>query len=488
MNQNQKQNQDYKDNSSKNRGWKASFSGRKFRSGAYMTILSVVVIIIIIVANLLVSKLDMQFDMSESGLYTISDETENYLNGLQDDISIYYMVQEGNETMLFEKIAKQYDKLSGHIKLENKDPLLYPQFASQYVDDEVTDNSFIVVNNTTGKAKYINGQDMLVQEFDYNTYQTQTTGIDVEGELTSAILSITTEDIPVLYVTQGHGETEPGDTVRASISKMNVDIQNLSTLTTERIPTDCDILFINSPKKDFSNEETTMIKNYLSEGGKAIITLDYDSVDLNNFASILDYYGIKMTEGFLVETDMNRYIANRPEYLIPMVESHNITFKASDSDIPVFMPISSGLVISDTSRGSLSVTPLLSTSDGSYSKTNPEPQTYEKEEGDIDGPFYLGLLATDTYNDITTDIVVFSCENTFTDATSDYANSGLLAGTIGYLMGDMETISIPTKSLQESYITLSQMDILGWGALTVAGIPLIIIILGTVICLRRRKK
>ena len=467
---------------------KASFSGRKFHSGAYATVISVVVIIIVLVVNLIVTKMDIQFDMSSTNMYTISAATKDYLKNLKDDISIYYMVQEGNETDIYEKIAKQYDKLSDNITLENKDPMLYPTFASQYVSDEVTENSFLVVNHTNGKAKYIDGSDLLIQEMDYSTYQTTTTGIDVEGQLTAGILYVTTEELPVLYTTAGHGEAEVGDTFTSSVNKMNIDVQTLTTVTAESIPQDCDILFINSPEKDFSEEETTVIENYLKSGGKAIITLDYKSVGLKNFASILDYYGVKMVEGMVVEGDKNMYMANYPNYIVPTIESHDITTKAKNGGIPVFMPISSGLTISNSVRSSLTVTPLLSTSDESYSKVDLESQSYEKEAGDVDGPFYLGLLATDTYNDITSDVAVFSCEYTFTDETTTYGNAELLAGTVGYLTGDTETLSIPSKSVVESYIYPSQMEAISWGVLTAFGIPLAILIFGAVICLRRRKK
>ncbi len=294
---------------------KASFSGRKFRSGAYATVLSVVVIVIVLIVNLIVTKMNIQFDFSQNSMYSISDETKQYLAGLKDDITIYYMVQAGNETEIFNKIAKKYDDLSDKITLEHKDPVLYPNFAKDYVTEEITDNSFIVVNNTTGKAKYVNGNDLLVQEINYQTYQSETTGIDVEGKLTSAILNVTTDQLPVVYVTEGHGEAELGESFHSSLDKMNVEIKTLKTATMESIPVDCNILFINSPEKDLTDAETTMIKEYMAAGGKAVVTLDYNGTELSNLASILDYYGVKMTSGIVLEGDSNMYEAKYPNYL-----------------------------------------------------------------------------------------------------------------------------------------------------------------------------
>ena len=53
------------------------------------------------------------------------------------------------------------------------------------------------------------------------------------------------------------------------------------------------------------------------------------------------------------------------------------------------MPISQGMIINDESG---SVTSLLTTTDQSFSKTaGYELTTYEKEDGDIDGPFTVAL-------------------------------------------------------------------------------------------------
>ena len=152
------------------------------------------------------------------------------------------------------------------------------------------------------------------------------------------------------------------------------------------------------------------------------------------------------------------------------------------------MPISSGLTISDSTRSSLKVTPLLTTSDSAFSKTNLDSTTMQKEKGDIDGPFYLGLVAEDTYNNITSDLVVYSSEYTFGEDTASYGNKNLLTGTIGYLIDDNSIVSIPTKSLEESRIYPTQLQSVAWGFVTVIVIPVMIFITGSVICLCRRMK
>jgi ABC-2 type transport system permease protein len=410
------------------------------------------------------------------------------LENLSDDITIYYMIQPGNETAIYQEIAQKYDSLSDKVALESKDPVLYPTFASKYVEDEVAQNSFIVVNNTTGRAKYIDGNDMLVQELNYETYQYETKGVDVEGKLTSAIQYVTTTDLPILYVVEGHGEAAIGDSFNASMEKMNITVQTLKTISQSSIPEDCDILYINAPESDFSAEETTMIKDYMAAGGNAVVTLDYMAEGLDNFKSILEYYGIEMVNGIVMEGDNNMHLPNNPHYIVPNVINHEITSQVEDNNIPVIMPISSGLQISDTKRSSLTVDPILSTSDKAYAKLGTSITTYEKGDGDINGPFYLGLAATDTYNNVNSNLVVFSTEGTFDESTATYGNADILSGTIGFLSGDMATLSIPTKSVTPETVQLTQQQAIFWGAVVVIILPVIILLIGVMVSLKRRKR
>lgn len=467
---------------------KKSFSGRKFRNGAYASMVSAVVIVIILVANMLISKMNIQFDLSAQNMYTLSGDTKKIVKNLKDDITIYYLVQSGNETDLFKNILKQYDAASDKVKVVNKDTVLYPNFAKKYTSETVSDNSMLVVDKTNGKAKYVDNADLLIQSTNYQTYQTETTGIDVEGQLTSAIQYVTSSKLPTMYYTKGHGETATGDSFSSLMDKMNIKTKELDTLSESSIPKSCDILLINAPTKDFTDAETKMIKKYLISGGKAIITLNYAADDLKNFNSILEYYGVKLVKGIVIEGDSSKHTSQYVNYLLPTIESHDITSQAGDNSVPVFMPDSSGLKISDTKRSTLKIDPLLTTSDSAFSKVDVNSSTAEKEKGDISGPFYLGLVATDTYNNVTSNLVVYSSAYTFSEETSSYSNPDLLSGTVSYLSGDKNTLSIPTKSLENAQIYPSEKQVIIMTLTVVAVIPLAILIIGGVICYKRRKK
>jgi ABC-2 type transport system permease protein len=467
---------------------KESFSGRKFRSGAYVTVVSTIVIVMVLLVNMLISSMNIEFDLSSQKMYSITQETKDYVAGIKDDITIYYIAQTNSELETFTKVIKKYDSMSKHIKVEYKDPVLYPTFTSQYTEEQVQENSVIVVNNTNGKSKYIPYRDMIVQEMDYNTYQSTTTGIDIEGEITSALQYVTSESAGKIYVTEGHGEAQVGSEFEERIQKMNIAVETLKTVASESIPEDCDILFINCPTSDFTEDEVKQIKDYLTNGGNVVATVNFRTNKLPNYISILEYYGIQVVDGMVIETNRNMYSTNNPTYVLPKVEYSDITKKATTAEIPVFLPMSSGLTTLDTTRSSLTFTSLLTTSEDSYSKTNLNAKTLEKEENDVDGPFALGLLAKDSYNGVESNLLVYGTDLTFDDSLLAYGNSELLNGTVSYFIGNTSTLSIPTKSLAYARINVSSREAILWAGVVVILVPLATLVTGIVVCLLRRKK
>ncbi len=56
------------------------------------------------------------------------------------------------------------------MKVETKDPVLYPKFSSQFTDEEVASNSIIVAGQKRNKV--ISYSEMYETSMDYNTYPT----------------------------------------------------------------------------------------------------------------------------------------------------------------------------------------------------------------------------------------------------------------------------------------------------------------------------
>ena len=168
--------------------------------------ISAVVLAILVVVNIFASALPpaaTKYDISASKLYSITSNTKVVVNALEQDVTIYWVVQSGEENQVIENLLSKYDSLSDHIEVVKKNPDVYPTFAEQYTDETVQNNSLIV--ECGERTRFIGYDDIFVQEPDIYSYS-YSTSFDGEGAITSAIDYVTTEELPKIYILEGHGE------------------------------------------------------------------------------------------------------------------------------------------------------------------------------------------------------------------------------------------------------------------------------------------
>ena len=104
---------------------------------SYSLIVTAIVLALLIVLNILAAALPTtwtQYDISSTKLYSITSNTKAVVNALEEDVTIYWIVQAGEEDKVIENLLDRYDVLSDHIEVVKKNPDIYPTFAEQYTD------------------------------------------------------------------------------------------------------------------------------------------------------------------------------------------------------------------------------------------------------------------------------------------------------------------------------------------------------------------
>ena len=457
-----------------------------FRGGSYALAISAVVLAILVVVNIFASALPpaaTKYDISASKLYSITSNTKVVVNALEQDVTIYWVVQSGEENQVIENLLSKYDSLSDHITVVKKNPDVYPTFAEQYTDEAVQNNSLIV--ECGERSRFIGYEEIFVQEPDIYSYS-YSTSFDGEGAITSAIDYVTTEELPKIYILEGHGEAELPASFRDQIEKENMETEPLSLLTVDAIPEDADCVMIYAPSSDISQEERDLLADYASEGGKLFVAAGpVPDSNLDNLYSLLADYGIEANEGVVVEPDREHYSFQGPLSLLPDMNSHAITDSLMDENYYPTMPISLGLTVPEDSER---VTTLLTTSDAAFSKLDGYDMTdYEKEDGDIDGPFALAV-SIDTAGE--GQIVWFTSSHFLDDmhnAVSSGANANLSMNALSSLIGETEAMAIRSKSLNYNYLTISDSTASLLKVLMIGVFPLAYLGIGVVVALRRRR-
>ena len=458
-----------------------------FRGGAYSLLVTAVVLAILIVVNIFVSALPTtltKYDISSTKLYSITSNTKVVVNALEQDVTIYWIVQSGEEDAVIENLLGKYDSLSDHIDIVKKNPNAYPTFAKQYTSETVSNNSLVV--ECGERSRYIAYEDIYVEEADRYSYS-YTTSFDGEGAITSAIDYVVTEELPQVYVLEGHGEAELPSTFADQIDKENMETVSLSLLTVDAVPEEADCVLIYSPTSDISEEERDMLADYVSGGGKLMVMAGpVENGSLDNLYSLLSDYGVKANEGIVVEGDRNHYALQMPYILLPDMGSSEITDPLIEENYYVLMPISTGLTVEETTNGT--VTQLLTTSEYAFSKTaGYNISTYEKEEGDIDGPFTLAVSVESTGGG---KMVWFTSSHFIDDMYNAYssgANVDMSMNAMSSLIGEREAIAIRSKSLNYNYLTISDSAGSTLKVMMIGIFPLAYLGIGICVILRRRR-
>lgn len=473
---------------------KKGINKKTLKNGSYSVVLSVIFVVIIVVVNLIIDAFPSTYtelDVSDQQLFSIGDQTKDFLKELDKDVTIYQIAQSGSEDEVVSKLLKKYEEASDHIKVEKKDPVVNPKFTSEYTDEEVSSNSLIVVCGD--RSKVVDYNNIYESSMDYTTYSYTTSGFDGEGQITSAISYVTSDNLPVLYTLDGHGEKSLDSTLQEDIEKANMEIKSLNLLTEESVPEDADCLMINSPSTDISEDERDAIIEYLENGGKAMIFSDYTEESMDNFDAVLENYGVERVDGIVIEGDAQHYAMQMPYYLLPDVSSAEAVSDFSSQGYFVLAPYAQGIRQLDNVRDTLTIESLLTTSDDAYSKTDLNTETLEKTDEDIDGPFDIGVSITEEVDDDkTTQIVYYSTANLMDSQINQMVAGGneqMITESLNWMCSTDETstISIPSKSLEVSYLTVTAYDAAYWKICVMGLIPGVFLVVGFVIWLKRRK-
>lgn len=468
-------------------------SVRSLKFGAYSSGMIVLVVAIAVFANLALAALPDRYttvDVTQQKLYSLTDTTKNLVQNLEEDVTIYVINSESGQDEMLGDTLDSYRNLSDRIQVVYQDPVVSPNFYQDYADT-ITINSLIVESER--RFRVIDYNDIYETGFNYADYSTAVTGYDAEGLLTSAIAYVTSEEAPVIYALEGHDEVALSETFSDGLKKENADLAELTFLTQGEVPEDADGVLILAPVQDLTEDDAQKLIDYLDRGGIILMETSYIdrfSEEMPNLSSVLEYFGLSIGDGLILEQDAGRMYQS-PIYLLPEISSDSLTSGVYGSQYDyVMMPYAQPILIEE--RDDVEVNTLLSTSGSAYAKTGlEESQGMAQEEGDAQGPFAVGVSAKKTAGDTTAQLILYSSEMLFTDAANQYTmdnNLQLFTNAVSAMTGEEESISIPAKSFEASYVTVPMASAVRLGILLMGVVPAGLLAAGIIIWIRRKKR
>lgn len=469
----------------------SSGDGRVFRSGVWSAAIAAAVIVLAVLVNLIVRAIPSrytEFDLSEAGLYTLSESSRQVADDLTQDVTIYYLAQTGNEDQIISKLLDKYAAQSSHITWELKDPAVYPTFAAQYGAQELTSGGLILVCGE--QSKVLDAAELY--DYDYSDYAaTGAANVTFDGEsrITSAIYQLTSGESRHVYYTTNHGEQALTSSLTEALKAQNIDAQPLDLLT-GTIPEDCDLLIISDPASDFAADglvdEIAQLQAYLENGGKVLLTTSgyTETPDLD---AVMAQFGLAREPGLVVEGDAGHALYGYPYSLFPdyAAADESTALDGVNQSTHVMLSVAQGITITETDD--VTAEPLLYTTEDAYSKQDFDASSSSaKEAGDTDGPFSLAVWAR---NDSTgAEVIWIGCPNMDNEQVyqSIPGNLTFLQGCAASLVG--QSLLIDTKALEAAPITVPASASMTLGMVFVFVLPAAVLIAGAVEVLLRRRR
>lgn len=462
---------------------------RNWKRGGYLAGMTVLAIVLAVLVNLIAGQLPShvrEFDLTDNSLYEVSDTSTTFLAGLDQDVKIVVLAQEDSVDQRITKFLDRYAALSDHITVTELDPVAYPSQASAY---DAQEDSLVVQCEATGKERTIPFSDLITYTMDMNSFSYVEDTFDADGQLTSAIDYVTSDTQKMVYNVTGHGESDLPSAITDAIEKANLTLTSVSPLTNGGVPEDCDLLIVNGPTTDLSSDEVTMFQDYLSGGGQMILLLAQSDTSLPNWESFLYDCGLDVADGYIADTAQYYPQFGSPFYLYATLSTSSDVCADCDSNSLTYLANSRGFTQTQESQAedaSVTVTPFMTTSENGYAVT---------DSAQVQGTYLLGAVCTWQSDDSDTDasggrLTVFG-STSFLDgeilsSNPSLANQTIFMNAVTVGFDDLSNISIPAKSLSVTYNTIVNPGL--WSTLYIVLLPIVILVVGLVFWMRRRKR
>ena len=467
---------------------------KKFRVGTYTVATTLIVIVIAFFINLGIDTIPAKltkFDITNDQLYSLSDQGKEVAASLDKDIEIYWLVTKGNEDTGINELLDNYKACSDRISYTIIDPAVNPNFAYKYTNEGYYNNSLVVTRADGTKFKFVNYTQ--IYGSNYDAEGNGTTVFNGENALTAALIAVSSDSNTKVYYTEGHGEPELPSDLISVFEDEGITVGALNLTTNGFIPEDASSIIIYNPGNDISEFEGGLLYEYLEKGGNLLLLTSLSDVDFPYLDSLSYMYGLKRINGTIVEGNRDYCISNYANYLVPDLLEHEITKPLASNNLYVIVPFAQPLEAVETTEDVL-IKPLLRTSNTAYAKVDGNASTtIEKEEGDIEtenGFDIAFAVERNTDSGEVSRLVWFGSPyiaNSSFNSNASGSNYDMIANCIGWMCEVENSVTVRSKLITQEMLSLTAKQVNNISRTLIFVIPIVILIAGIYVWLKRRK-
>jgi ABC-type uncharacterized transport system involved in gliding motility auxiliary subunit len=467
----------------------SSLGSRSARYGANAVLYTLIFLAILVLVNIVASTHPLRKDLTEGGLFSLSDQSKKVLDNLEEDVEVLAFFQAAKGTRL-DDLLKNYANYSPRFSYEFIDPVKHPEKAAQH---EVTTTDILVVK--------------------CGDRETKIPGI-LEEDITNAILKIANPAQKKIRFLTTHGERdltgedEAGYIVaKKALENENYEVLPLELYMLEEVPADTDVLVVASPEKPLEKNELEAIEKYIDGGGNALFLMDPGtSPGLDEF---LKKYGVEAGNNVVVD-QVFRLFYGPALGVDPVVASYGVHDITRDFQGQTVFHMAQSIDLAEPMPDGVTGVSLAKTSASSWAETDLE-RFFEKSEvartdEDPSGPVSIAVALTveaeaEVYEEVEAEVdededapskeearVVVFGDAAFIDNEHipKMYNADLFLNTVNWLAEEEEMISIRPKTTRGSRVLMTPKETRDIFYMSVLILPEFLLLFGLAIWWRRR--
>lgn len=507
---------------------------RRLKYGGVATALTVLVIAAIVMVNIVATMLFDRFpitlDLTSGGIYTVSDETVEYIKGVKTPVQITVLSTEEDYRAISDytaqcvELLKNYTRHNSDISVQYINMMTNPDFVADYT--QRLEEGDIIVEPAGGdhsRVKIVSLADLITVPDEYASMlsQSKTYGAkrvhqyfvagaksrqvkissNTEQALTSAIMAVTDENPIIVAVLSYPGASESDISGLTDMLDKSGYVLQYIDIQAEEISDDVDLAIIPAPKLDYSNAEIQKLEDWLSGGGMLEKDLIYvasvDQPETPNLDGLLYKYGVTVERKIIHETSTRRY-SNVETYTYQDIITQNYLRDVTNMQLPLFVPDARAISLRfDNVDSTYSCEAVVASSDTAVLKPMNASASWTVENAAERGSFNTVAVAKqkkinqDTHISTYTHVIVFGSDlmlqNRLTSVSS-FNNGSFIISMLNEITGKSAGVTVKSTDVNTGSFDITEAQTRTLTLVFVLIIPVAVLAAGTFVWIRRRHR
>lgn len=440
-------------------------------------------------------RVPLSVDLTANQAFALSEESKSFLRKLEKPVSITVLIDEltlenaGGYYAQAREIIDQYEKYSSLVEVSYVDPVVNPGIIAQYPELSLEEYDILVI---CGGRQEKTSLPALFQ-----TGYAQATGTQyiqascAEREISSAILRCVSDRREKVLLLTGQEEVYP-DALRELLCDGGYEAAERNLLT-DTLDGDARAVLLMAPQRDLELDMLQKLEDYLEGGADRtlIFAAHPSSGMLPNLTAFLAQWGITLGDAIVMESDAARYANGLP--YICLVDYAGADY-AEDLTASFLSPLGRTIVPSFSEKGVYTTEVLLTYGESAYARPMDADADWSLDQEDfgtwpalirstrtshIDGAVYQGR------------VLAFASAASFDAGALENAsvsNRQYISNVLGVATARPDGLTIPTKALAQPQLGITQAQYYLYCALFVVALPVVILVIGLAVWLRRRSR